>query len=153
MKTRLLMVVISLLTVSTAFGQSKFNLSGIVMEKGSNEPIMSATVQVCTTKDTTLVNGAATDVKGVFKINGVKKDKYLLKISFIGYHNHVVAIDLTKEKKKDVDLGYFTLTTDAIMLKEAEVTANAAKVQVKGDSLIYNADAYRMHRGHLRTEQ
>ncbi|MBQ1665655.1 MAG: carboxypeptidase-like regulatory domain-containing protein, partial [Bacteroidaceae bacterium] len=149
MKTRLLMVVISLLTVSTAFGQSKFNLSGIVMEKGSNEPIMSATVQVCTTKDTTLVNGAATDVKGVFKINGVKKDKYLLKISFIGYHNHVVAIDLTKEKKKDVDLGYFTLTTDAIMLKEAEVTANAAKVQVKGDSLIYNADAYRMHEGSM----
>ena len=36
---------------------------------------------------------------------------------------------------------------DAIMLKEAEVTANAAKVQVKGDSLIYNADAYRMHEG------
>ena len=61
----------------------------------------------------------------------------------------MVAIDLTKEKKKDVDLGYFTLTTDAIMLKEAEVTANAAKVQVKGDSLIYNADAYRMHEGSM----
>ena len=149
MKTRLLMVVISLMMVSTALGQSKFNLSGIVMEKGSNEPIMSATVQVCTVKDTTLVDGAATDVKGAFKINGVKKGQYLLKISFIGYHTHVVPVNLNNEKKKDVDLGYFTLTTDAIMLKEAQVTANAAKVQVKGDSLIYNADAYRMYEGSM----
>ena len=147
MKTRLLMVVISLLMVSTAFGQSKFNLSGIVMEKGSNDPIMSATVQVCNVKDTSLVTGAATDVKGAFKINGVKKGQYLLKISFIGYHNHVVSLNLNNEKKKDVDLGYFTLTTDAIMLKEAQVTANAAKVQVKGDSLVYNADAYRLPEG------
>jgi hypothetical protein len=59
----------------------------------------------------------------------------------------VVALDLTKQKDKDVALGYVTLETDAVMLKEAQVTANAAKVQVTGDSLVYNASAYRVPEG------
>ena len=49
------------------------------------------------------LRGAATDVKGVFKINGVKKDKYLLKISFIGYHKSVMF-----ERAQSID-RFFTM--------------------------------------------
>lgn len=137
-----------LVAVSAAsFAQSKFNVTGTVIEKGIQEPIMSATVQVLSLPDSAFVTGAATNIDGAFEIKGVKKGKYALKVSYIGYQNRVVALDLTKQKDKDVALGYVTLETDAVMLKEAQVTANAAKVQVTGDSLVYNASAYRVPEG------
>ncbi len=136
-----------LLSSQTVWAQSKFNVSGIIIEKDTNEPIPSATVQVITNSDSSYVAGNATDLKGAFRIESVKKGNYLLKISFIGYETKVLPLNLNSEKKKEVDIGYITLSTDAIMLKEAKVTAQAAKVQVRGDSLVFNADAYRVAEG------
>lgn len=137
-----------LVTISAvAVAQSKFNVTGSVIERGIQEPIMSATVQVLSLPDSAFVTGAATSVDGAFEIKGVKKGKYALKVSYIGYQSRIVALDLTKQKDKDVEMGYITLETDAVMLKEAQVTANAAKVQVTGDSLVYNASAYRLPEG------
>ena len=142
-----LMTLVLVAVSAASFAQSKFNVTGTVIEKGIQEPIMSATVQVLSLPDSAFVTGAATNIDGAFEIKGVKKGKYALKVSYIGYQNRVVALDLTKQKDKDVALGYVTLETDAVMLKEAQVTANAAKVQVTGDSLVYNASAYRVPEG------
>ena len=132
---------------ATVFAQSKFNVSGIVMEKGTNEVIPSATVRILSLPDSTLVTGAATDTKGAFNIQNVKKGKYALKVTFVGYNDHVLPLDLTNKKGKDVSMGYITLTDDAKLLKEAVVSANAAQVQVSGDSLVFNASAYRTSEG------
>ena len=147
MRTKLTVLAFTLLSTMGAWAQSKYNLSGMVIEKGSNEAVMSATVQVCTVKDTAFVAGAATDPKGQFLIKDVKKGSYLVKVTFIGYQPHVLPLTLGSQKDKTIDLGYITLSDDAHMLKEAVVTANAAKVQVSGDSLVYNASAYRMPEG------
>lgn len=139
------------IVVSTGFvcsyAQSKFNVSGTVIEEGTNGVIESATVQILSLPDSTYLKGAATNEVGSFTIESVNKGNYALKISFIGYESRVMKLDLTKEKKKNVDVGYITLKSDAVLLKSAEVTANAAKVQVSGDSLIYNASAYRVPEG------
>ena len=147
MKKTLTAILLATLFSPVAMSQSKFNVSGTVIEKGIQEPVMSATVQVLSLPDSTFVDGAATSTLGAFEIKSVKKGKYALKVSYIGYQTRVLPLDLTKEKKKDVDMGYITLETDAVMLKEAQVTANAAKVQVSGDSLVYNASAYRIPAG------
>ena len=127
--------------------QSKFNVSGIVMEKGTNEAIPSATVRILSLPDSALVAGAVTDVKGAFTVKNVKKGNYALKVTFIGYSDHVLPLDLNKAKGKDYNIGYITLVDDAKMLKEAVVTANVAQVQVSGDSLVYNASAFRTSEG------
>lgn len=147
MKKTLTAILLATLFSPVAMSQSKFNVSGTVIEKGIQEPVMSATVQVLSLPDSTFVDGAATSTLGAFEIKSIKKGKYALKVSYIGYQTRVLPLDLTKEKKKDVDMGYITLETDAVMLKEAQVTANAAKVQVSGDSLVYNASAYRVPAG------
>ena len=127
--------------------QNKFNVSGIVMEKGTNEAIPSATVRILSLPDSTLVTGAATDSKGAFTVKNVKKGNYALKVTFIGYSDHVLPLNLTNKKEKDVNVGYITLVDDSKLLKEAMVTANVAQVQVSGDSLVYNASAFRTSEG------
>ena len=66
----------------------------------------------------------------------------MLRISYIGYVMKCIDVDLSSQKKKKVDIGYITMTTDDIQLKGVEVTAHAAKVMVSGDSLVYNTSAY-----------
>ena len=145
MKRHLLMLSMFLFA-SLAFAQSKFNVSGIVIDKENEEALISASIRV-TNADGEYVTGKATDLEGVFKLPSLKKGKYKLSISYVGYVSKDVDLDLTTKKEKDVDLGYITMTTDAVMLKEAVVTAQAAQVQVKGDSLMFNPDAYRLPPG------
>ena len=44
-------------------------------------------------------------------------------------------------------LGDITLETDAVQLKEAVVTANIPKMVIKDDTVVYNADAFRVPEG------
>ena len=134
------------LFTSLAFSQAKFNVSGIVIDKENDEALISASVKL-TNEAGEYVSGKATDLEGVFKFPSVKKGKYKLSISYVGYISKDVDLDLTDKKDKEVDMGYITMTTDAVMLKEAVVTAQAAQVQVRGDSLVFNPDAYRLPPG------
>lgn len=147
MKKTIMLFALAVLSAAAACGQSKFNLSGTIIEKGTNEAVIGASVRVLATKDSALVTGAATDLNGAFKIQNVKKDRYIVQITSIGFLKREFALDLNAEKKKDVDMGYLTLSPDEILLKEATVTAAANKVQVSGDSIVYNADAYRLAEG------
>lgn len=146
MKKNLILI---LLCVCCSFSnaQSKFNVSGIVIDKNTRESVISATVRVLSLPDSTMVTGAATDANGAFNIKNVKKGNYALKVTFIGYHDNVIPLDLTNEKERNKNVGYITLIDDTQLLKEAVVTANAAQVQVSGDSLVFNAAAIRTSEG------
>lgn len=144
-KTLLLLLLCATILQSRA--QSKFNVSGIVIDKNTSEAVMSATVRVLSLPDSAMVTGVATSANGSFSIKNVKKGKYALKVTFIGYKDNVIALDLTKEKGKDINVGYVTLYDDTNLLKEAVVSAAASQVQVSGDSLVYNAAAFRTSEG------
>ena len=132
---------------STVIAQSKFNVVGTIIEKENHSAIPQATVRVLSLPDSAMVTGASTDANGSFKIQNVKKGKYALKVSFIGYQDHTINLDLTNKNEKTVNIGYLTLLENNKMLKEAVVSANAAQVQVSGDSLVYNASAFRVAEG------
>lgn len=146
MKKFLLSLVLSVLTV-TSFAQ-KIDVSGIVMDGDTREAIMAATVQILNPKDSSMVGGAATDSKGAFKIKNVKKGKYVLKVSYIGYNDHILPLDLSNAKNP-FDAGYVTIRENSRLLKETVVSAAAAQVQVVGDSVVYNASAYRTPEGSM----
>lgn len=122
---------------TSAWAQSKFNVSGIIMEKESSEPIASATVRILSLPDSTMVTGAATNVDGSFTIKDVKKGKYVTKITYIGYQDRLMPLDLTKKNEKNVNIGYVTLVPDSKLLTEATVSANVAKVSRYQATLSY----------------
>lgn len=148
MKKSLLALFLSLIGM-TAMAQSKFNVSGTIIEEETNEPVLSATVRILSLPDSAMVTGAATNVNGMFNVKDVKKGKYAVKITYIGFQERVFPLDLTKQNSKDVNMGYIHLKSDSKLLKEAQVSAAAAKVQVSGDSLVYNASAIRTAEGSM----
>ena len=123
--------VLGLLLVSvsglSAFAQggSRTAVAGTVIDGDDNSPIMQATVQVLSPKDSSMVRGNVTDLDGRFTI-AVRPGKYLLKVSYIGYTPYFKDIELARGKR--LNLGNIKLATDAIMLGEAVVVAQAPEV-------------------------
>ncbi|MBR4589441.1 MAG: TonB-dependent receptor [Bacteroidaceae bacterium] len=144
---RFFIFTLTLLCCIFVSAQSKYQINGTVIEKETNEAVLSATVQLLALPDSTFKSGTTTNAQGGFVFNNINKGKYTIKISYIGCHTKYINLDLTNKNEKKVDIGYITLLTNAIMLKEAQVTAHASKVSVSGDSLVYNAAAYRTPEG------
>ncbi|MBQ8443234.1 MAG: TonB-dependent receptor [Bacteroides sp.] len=126
-------------------GRGRVTLSGTVMDKEDDSPVMQATVQLLSLPDSTMAVGNVTDANGRFSLSA-RPGKYVLKVSYVGYLSYMKEYQLTASKP-NVNAGKIALASDAIMLKEAVVVAEAPQVTVSGDTLGYNASAYRTSEG------
>ena len=131
---------------SLAAVAQKVALSGLVMDGSLNEPLAGASVVLLQPKDSAQVAGASSDLEGNFKLPTVKAGNYILRISFMGFQSYYRNITLPKGNKS-INLGTITLEENSKMLKETEVTAKLAQVEMKADTFIYNAEAYRLPEG------
>lgn len=147
MKRFLLMATLIVMSAIT-FAQSTI-IKGTVIDGDMNEPMEQATVQLLK-RDSSYVTGAAADVNGNFALKVSQTGTYIIKVTSVGY---VPAY--AKAVVKDtatVNVGNIKMSTDAILLKGAEVTANAVKVTLKEDTFVYNASAYRTPEGSVLEE-
>ena len=126
-------------------GRGRVTLSGTVLDKEDDSPIMQATVQLLSLPDSTMAVGNVTNPNGRFSLS-VRPGRYVLKVSFVGYLSYMKEYQLTASKP-NVNAGKIALSSDAIMLSEAVVVAEAPQVTVSGDTLGYNASAYRTSEG------
>ena len=145
-KLLLLLAIIVASTISVE-AQRSFDISGTVIEKTTGEAVVGATIKLLTLPDSAFVTGTTTGLQGEFSFKNVKKAEYTMKISYISFVTKCVDLDLNQQKKRNVNIGYITMAADVVQLKGLEVAAHAAKVAVSGDSLVYNAAAYRVPEG------
>ena len=86
-----------------------------------------------------------TDSIGQFKFEVDRPGKYTLEFSYVGYK------PLTKEVNiwpgRGAKLGTFKMEEDATYLKEVESVARNQRVKQNGDTIVYNADAYKVQDG------
>lgn len=120
----------------------KKSIQGTVFDSTSKEPVSFASVRLLTQTDSTYVQGITTDEKGKFKITVTKSGKYILDISFIGYKSFLQNIN-TNDEKTSYDLEDIYLEEKTIELGAAVVEAKVPDVRVKGDTIEYNAGAYK----------
>lgn len=115
------------------------NITGVVFDDATKEGIELASIRILNAKDSTYVTGGVTASDGKFGV-GVKAGNYIVHVSFLGYLEQYFDIN-TRNKTA---LGNIYLKEDGIMLKEAVVEAKAPEIVVKGDTVEYNADAYKV---------
>lgn len=129
----------------------KVTVSGVVMDGSLNEPMTGASVVLLQPKDSAQSAGISTDLEGRFKLPAVKAGNYIMRISYMGFQTYYRNIVLPKNNKS-INLGTITLQENSKMMKEAEVTARVAQVEMKADTFVFNADAYRMPEGSMLEE-
>lgn len=144
-------IALLLLATLSVFAQTKrVTVSGRVVED-TGEPAVQATVQLLSLPDSTFTTGIASNEKGYFSLPRVKAGKYVLKVSYIGFKNKLIPLQLTASAPNK-NVGTVKLETDAIMLAEAVVVAEAPQVQIVEDTVAFNSSAYRTPEGAMLEE-
>ncbi len=125
------------------------NISGKVIESDSQEPVAQTTVRLLKA-DSTMVTGSLTNLDGIFRVKAPANGNYIVQVTCVGFKPYTKNVKISADK--DIALGTIELKPDAIMLKGATVTGQAAKVTLKEDTFVYNASAYRTPEGSVVEE-
>ncbi len=151
-KSFIVMALLLLCGAISTFAQNKvITVSGRVVESDTKNAIEMATVQLLSLPDSAQAAGKVTNRNGWFSLPKVKAGKYVLRISFVGYITKNQPLTLT-EKNTERNVGTIALETDAVMLGEAVITAEAPQVTAVEDTLMYNSSAYRTPEGAMLEE-
>ncbi|MBQ7470920.1 MAG: TonB-dependent receptor, partial [Prevotella sp.] len=150
MAQRLLLLLTALL-MSIHLCAQRDVMVGRVVEKESGDPLGKATLQLyrITTRrnknnDTTFVGGTLSDEGGAFSFRQVRSGTYWLKVTFLGYEEQTRTINKTGGA---LEVGVIQMEPVSVDIQEAVITANLPKMVIKDDTVVYNADAYRVPEG------
>ncbi|MHB9142503.1 MAG: carboxypeptidase-like regulatory domain-containing protein, partial [Paludibacter sp.] len=119
---------------------AQHSIQSTVFDSKNGLPIEIGNVRLLRTTDSTFVTGGQTDVRGNFQLNKVLPGNYTLVISFLGYLDYQKNIIMDN---RDLILKDIQLNENAQMLGEVEVNGTQAQMTVKGDTLEYNATAFK----------
>ncbi len=141
MQKTLLALLLGLCSLAVmAQAPSRITIRGNIQDTSGNV-LPAATVMLLQPKDSALVNFSRSDEKGNFEFRNVKNTPYLFKIVYLSYlpHQH-----LTQVSNQDVyDLGTIKIKPIAKELIEVVVKAARAPLSIKGDTIEYDARAFR----------
>lgn len=139
---RYIIIIFILMSVPVAvFPQA--DVYGTVTDAKSNETLIGATVQLFKSNDKISEYHAITDQDGMFRLSNVRSGRYNLLITYVGYIQYNLPV-IVKETDIKVNAG---LTEDNQILDEVSVTGCATRAEQKGDSLVYNAEAFKVMDG------
>lgn len=133
------MTLVFALTVTIAAAQSG-SVTGRIVTDTSGEAILGAVVEVLTAKDSTSVKAVASMEKGVFSASGIAVGDYILKVRYLGYQSPDMSFKVVRGKN---DLGEIRLK-EGIAIQTVVKEVEALRTTQNGDTLIYNADAYKV---------
>lgn len=138
-------IIILLLSSLVLCAQQTGSIQGTVMDNRTGQIIEMVAVQLFAYADgdSTMVNGAQTDMEGFFYFIKVKEGAYKLILSSLGYHTRVIPVRLTADNMI-IDLGRLPMVEDVQALAGIDVKGHAAEMTVKGDTIEYNTNAYKM---------
>ncbi|WP_200977265.1 outer membrane beta-barrel protein [Echinicola sp. 20G] len=126
----------TMLLQSNLFGQEM--LKGKIVDKISEETLPGAYIFIKNSQDETLAN-AFTDENGNFSIQNPEVSSFILEVSFIGYQT----LSKNYSNLSSNNLGVIAIEEDATQLQEVEVTGQVMTGEVKGDTISFNANAYK----------
>ncbi len=143
----------SLFLCVTANIHAQTLLKGKVIDSENGGALMRSTVMVMTPDTTRMVTGGTTSEDGSFSIKNVKDGTYVVKVSYIGYHNFFRTVTVNRAAHNGNQLlGTVMLVPNTIELKQTVVTAQMKEVEVKEDTIIFNADAFKVPEGSVLEE-
>ena len=118
------------------------SVRGKLIDNDSQEPVSEANIRILNQKDSTYITGKASGKDGSFSI-AIKNGNYIVHISYIGYTDLFKNISVTNQNPT-INLGTLSLFEDGVLLSDALVTAKSLEIVVRGDTVEYNADSYKV---------
>lgn len=107
----------------------------------SEEPIPWASAYLVPVGDTVITSFALSDDKGKVNLKDVPVGKYTLNVELIGYKPYKKVHDCTSW---EVNLGVIKMEENPEMIDAASISAVGNPIEVKQDTIIYNAASFKV---------
>ena len=131
-------------------GVARVNVRGTVFENQTLTPMEGATVKLYNAKDS-MIAGALTAENGRFLLPNIRAGKYTIKVSYMGYKEQDFAVTLP-ERTGNFKVNDIMMREEATMMKEAVIEGKLAELTVVDDTVMYNADAFKLEDGAMVEE-
>lgn len=122
-------------------------VSGKITDKSTSDPLPGATVSITPNGGNTRLG--VSDMDGKYRIDNLAAGQYRIKVSYMGYKTYEKSVSLGSSDNKVMNIS---LTEDATMLENLSVEGRATRAQQAGDTLSYNASAFKVLDGSTAEE-
>ena len=96
------------------------SITGRILDKNTSTLIEYANIVLLSVQDSSLITGTVSDPKGIFILDNISFNKYLLEVRFIGFNTLRFNIDISPEKPL-LDLGDILIDPVALTINDVVV--------------------------------
>ena len=115
---------------------------GTLADSATGKPLREAAVSLTLARDSSYAGFGISDGDGHFALRHVAAGRYLVQVSALGFRPRLVPVVVSADGPGP-DLGLMRLGPLAHRLDEVVVTQSLAPVEVRGDTLDFNARAFK----------
>ncbi len=117
-----------------------FPITAAVVDSLSGEPVAFSSVYLRPVGDTLITHFTLSDQNGKAILDQVTRGEYTLNVEFLGYKPYRKNYYFSGRK----DLGTIKLQEDHTQIEAARVSAAVTPMEMRGDTLVYNAAAFQV---------
>jgi uncharacterized membrane protein len=139
MKKFSVIILLAILGMGVANAQRKATVSGVVADADTRQTIIGAVVSMTPVSDSTKITSLVSGAGGAFS-TGLTQGDYRFTVSILGYETLHKAVSVNASRVS-VDTLYLS---QGIVIEDIVKTAVAMRTSTKGDTIIYNADSYKV---------
>ncbi|MCD7721147.1 MAG: carboxypeptidase-like regulatory domain-containing protein, partial [Prevotellaceae bacterium] len=150
MRHILILLLLFTATIAEAQETPRLNIRGTVYDNQTLDPLEGAQVRL-TNDEGKLISGNVTQKNGQFLLPGIPSGDYTLSVTFMGYKEQQFVVKLPK-KSGNFKVSDVMMKEDTQLMAEATVTGKLPEMVVVDDTVMYNADAFKLPDGALVEE-
>jgi len=149
MKSLFVFLFLTLFVLNHSRAQGVVN--GYLLDSITFEPLAFATVKINKKEDNQLLKGELSDEKGKFSISGIKKNKYLITIEYVGYKTKYIEVEY-KDSNGAFDLGAISMSPISQLLESLTVLGTKSNVITTLEKQVFRAEQFEVARGGTATD-
>jgi len=142
-KIYFLFLCLVVLTATANAQSTKFSVTGVLKDTLS-EPLSGATVILLYAEDSIFYKFGVSGDDGSFTIKKVKEGDYIFQATFLGYKTFSKPVSISGQ---ELNIGTISLQAAVEDLGVVEVKADAVPLEIRNDTIAYNADAFKTQPG------
>ena len=126
-------------------------IQGVLVDSLTQEPLSFATVKLESKSNNQNMSAEIASESGIFKFVGVKKDKYLIRVEYIGYKSKIIEVDF-KENLQDLNFGAIGLSPISQLLESLVVSGQKPNVVTSLEKQVFKSEQFEVAKGGTATD-
>ncbi len=151
MLKKILLSAIFLLFFDQLMAQTNAFIIGKLQDSLTYEPLAFASIRLETKNQSATPKGIISNEKGIFQFVGMKDEKYVIRIEYVGYKSKLIEINYDKNGQQ-LDLGAISLSPISQLLESITVSGLKPNVVSTLEKQVFKAEQFEVAKGGTATD-